>query len=306
VPGPTDVLEHLSRGAELRVQQSKPAATPEEARTANAALRRRCGSGVTTSTPSSARQPAHCRRAVTRRRAVAGMLVSVVSHHGFAVRYVQTCAVGAIAHRPANGGSTSSRSRSRSLAARDRAAGPRPLPARSPGARDFADFLRQRVEANYFAAAVLMPERQRCRACHRKQSRDLAVEDLVDLFSVSYEMAATGSPTWHHHLDLHCHFVKNDAAASSISYEKTACCFRDASGAIEGSGCAAVSGRQVFGHRRFSRISSTRTRRRDLLLRRPGRSGPSAGSRSRSACRTAVRWFRGREVTTGGAQPARR
>src|SRR5271166_3237784 len=37
---PTDLLEHLVAVAtELRVQQSKPAATPEEARAANAALR---------------------------------------------------------------------------------------------------------------------------------------------------------------------------------------------------------------------------------------------------------------------------
>ena len=37
---PTDVLEHLvAVAAELRAQQSKPAATPEEARAANAALR---------------------------------------------------------------------------------------------------------------------------------------------------------------------------------------------------------------------------------------------------------------------------
>src|ERR1700733_6124012 len=37
---PTDVLEHLvAVAAELRAQQSKPTATPEEARAANAALR---------------------------------------------------------------------------------------------------------------------------------------------------------------------------------------------------------------------------------------------------------------------------
>ncbi len=39
---PTDVLEHLvAVAAELRAQRSKPAATPEEARAANAALRGR-------------------------------------------------------------------------------------------------------------------------------------------------------------------------------------------------------------------------------------------------------------------------
>jgi hypothetical protein len=85
--------------------------------------------------------------------------------------------------------------------------------------RDFAHFLRQRVEANYFAAAVLMPETSAVSVLVRaKQDRDLAVEDLVDLFSVSYEMTAhrfTNLAT--HHLDLPCHFVKNDA--SGIIYK---------------------------------------------------------------------------------------
>ena len=42
--------------------------------------------------------------------------------------------------------------------------------------RDFADFLRQRVEANYFAAAVLVPEKTAVPFLQEaKAERDLAV-----------------------------------------------------------------------------------------------------------------------------------
>src|SRR6202020_3523034 len=72
--------------------------------------------------------------------------------------------------------------------------------------RDFADFLRQRVEANYFAAAMLIPESAAVPFLRSaKERRDLAVEALIDVFSVSYEMAAhrvTNLVT--HHLDVPC------------------------------------------------------------------------------------------------------
>ena len=79
---------------------------------------------------------------------------------------------------------------------------------------DFAEFLRQRVEANYFAAAVLVPQQAAVAFLrHAKDNRNLSVEDLRDVFSVSYEMAAhrfTNLAT--HHLGLPCHFVKNDSS----------------------------------------------------------------------------------------------
>src|SRR5215510_1611416 len=78
---------------------------------------------------------------------------------------------------------------------------------------DFAEFLRQRVEANYFAAAVLVPEHAAVSFLQSaKDNRNLSVEDLRDVFSVSYEMGAhrfTNLATHNH--DLTCHFVKNDA-----------------------------------------------------------------------------------------------
>jgi transcriptional regulator with XRE-family HTH domain len=253
---PTDVLEHLvSVATELRAQQSKPAATPEEARAANAALReamRERGNyfdSIEREAASALRAGGYSGGALSQ-----GMLVSVVSHHGFAIRYVQDL--------PRTVRSLTDL-RNRRIYVRQE-----PVGAHSPRAvvlqalghfrldhqvpRDFADFLRQRVEANYFAAAVLMPEPAAAPVlATAKQSRDLAVEDLVDLFSVSYEMAAhrfTNLAT--HHLDLPCHFVKNDASGIIYkAYENDGVRFpADPSGAIEGQRlCRQWSGRQVFG-----------------------------------------------------------
>jgi predicted transcriptional regulator len=250
------VLEHLvAVAAELRVQQSKPAATPEEARAANAALRaamRERGNyfdAIEREAASALRAGGYSGGALSQ-----GMLVSVVSHHGFAVRYVQDL--------PRTVRSLTDLRNRRIYVKQE------PVGAHSPRAvvlqalghfrldhqvpRDFADFLRQRVEANYFAAAVLMPEPAAAPVlAAAKQSRDLAVEDLVDLFSVSYEMAAhrfTNLAT--HHLDLPCHFVKNDASGIIYkAYENDGVVFpSDPSGAIEGQRlCREWSGRQVFG-----------------------------------------------------------
>jgi XRE family transcriptional regulator, fatty acid utilization regulator len=78
----------------------------------------------------------------------------------------------------------------------------------------------------------------------------LSVEDLRDVFSVSYEMAAhrfTNLAT--HHLGVPCHFVKNDESGVIYkAYENDGLVFpADPSGAIEGQRmCRLWSGRQVF------------------------------------------------------------
>jgi predicted transcriptional regulator len=107
------------------------------------------------------------------------------------------------------------------------------------------------VEANYFAAATLIPEPAAVSFLRSAMSRrDLAVEDLVDVYSVSYEMAAhrvTNLIT--HHLELPCHFLKNDASGVIYkAYENDGVRFpADISGAIEGQRmCRHWSGRQVF------------------------------------------------------------
>src|SRR5213078_2477691 len=74
---------------------------------------------------------------------------------------------------------------------------------------DFAELLRQRVEANYFAGAVLAPEQPAVDLLARaKRAGDLSVEDLKQVFYISYEMAAhrlTNLAT--HHLGIPIHFL---------------------------------------------------------------------------------------------------
>jgi predicted transcriptional regulator/DNA-binding XRE family transcriptional regulator len=253
---PTDVLEHLvALAGELRAQHTRPAATPEEARAANAELRsamRERGnyfSEIEEAADGALQAAGYARGAVSQ-----GMLLSVVSHHGFSVRYVQDL--------PRSVRSLTDL-RNRRIYVKQESVGthsPRAVLLQALGhfllghtePRGFADFLRQRVESNYFAAAVLVPERAAAPfLAEAKDARDLAVEDLVDTFSVSYEMAAhrfTNLAT--RHLGLPCHFVKNDSSGVIYkAYECDGLIFpADPTGAIEGQRmCRQWAGRQVFG-----------------------------------------------------------
>lgn len=76
-------------------------------------------------------------------------------------------------------------------------------------AENTEEYLRQRIETAYLAGAILVPERaavSRLRSAH--ESRDLSIEDLKELFYVSYEMAA-----WRfinlatEHLAIHSHLL---------------------------------------------------------------------------------------------------
>jgi predicted transcriptional regulator/DNA-binding XRE family transcriptional regulator len=252
---PSDVIEHLvALHAELRKQRAKPTATPEEAREANAGLR------------SMMRERGNYFPAIEQEAAAAlatvgyaggalsqGMLLSVVSRHGFSVRYVRDL--------PRSVRSVTDL-RNRRIYLKQESMGmhtPRTILLQTLGhfilghnaPEDFADFLRQRVEANYFAAAVLVPEKQATAFLREAaDARSLSVEDLRDVFSVSYEMAAhrfTNLAT--HHLGLPCHFVKNDEGGIIYkAYENDGVVFpADATGAIEGQRmCRLWSGRQVF------------------------------------------------------------
>jgi XRE family transcriptional regulator, fatty acid utilization regulator len=253
---PTDVLEHLVKLAgALRDQRAKPTATPEEARLANAELRAAMRERANyfpdiERIADQALQPAGYNGGGALSQ---GMLLSVMSHHGFGVRYVQDL--------PRSVRSLTDLRNHRIYVKQE------PVGTHSPRAvllqalghfllgheapRDFADFLRQRVESNYFAAAVLMPEKAAVRfLADAKDARDLAVEDLVDTFSVSYEMAAhrfTNLAT--RHLDMPCHFTKNDSGGVIYkAYECDGLLFpADPSGAIEGQRmCRKWAGRQVF------------------------------------------------------------
>ena len=86
----------------------------------------------------------------------------------------------------------------------------------------YADFLQQRLEINYFAAAVLMPRRQSVEFLSAaKAERNIAVEDFRDAFGVTHEAAAlrfTNLATAH--LDLEVHFLRvGDDGAVYKAYE---------------------------------------------------------------------------------------
>jgi XRE family transcriptional regulator, fatty acid utilization regulator len=252
---PSDVIEHiLALYGELRQQRAKPTATPEEAREANAGLRammRERGNyfpEIEEEAATALATAGYAGGALSQ-----GMLLAVVSHHGFAVRYVRDL--------PRSVRSVTDL-RNRRIYLKQESMGmhtPRTILLQTLGhfvlghsaPHDFADFLRQRVEANYFAAAVLVPEHQATAFLREAaEARSLSVEDLRDVFSVSYEMAAhrfTNLAT--HHLGLPCHFVKNDEGGIIFkAYENDGVVFpADATGAIEGQRmCRQWSGRQVF------------------------------------------------------------
>jgi XRE family transcriptional regulator, fatty acid utilization regulator len=104
--------------------------------------------------------------------------------------------------------------------------------------RDYAAFLEQRVGINYFAAALLIPERGALTLLRKaKAAKDIAIEDLRDAYAVSYETAAhrfTNLAT--RHLDIPVHFMR--IASTGViyeAYENDGVHFpTDATGAIEG------------------------------------------------------------------------
>lgn len=120
-----------------------------------------------------------------------------------------------------------------------------------PKPTDYAEFLRQRVETNYLAAALLVPEDSALPFLQTaKEQRALSVEDLRDAFAVSYETAAhrfTNLAT--EHLGIPVHFLKvHESGTLSKAYENDGAAFpTDVLGAVEGQTvCRFWSARQVF------------------------------------------------------------
>jgi transcriptional regulator with XRE-family HTH domain len=117
--------------------------------------------------------------------------------------------------------------------------------------RDVHEFLRQRVEANYFAGAVLVPESSAVPYLVGAKGRnDLSVEDLAEAYNVSYEMAGhrfTNLAT--RHLELEVHFIRSDEhGVVWKAYENNDVPFnRDVTGAVEGQRlCRQWGTRRVF------------------------------------------------------------
>jgi XRE family transcriptional regulator, fatty acid utilization regulator len=252
---PTEALEHvLALYEELKRRETKQVATPEEARKANAELRwtmRENGNYF----PEIEREAGKLLERVGYHGGPLseGMIQSIATHLGYGLRFVTDL--------PRSVRSVTDLKNNRIFLRRESLGmhSPRTILLQTLGhltlghsqPRDFADFLRQRVEANYFAAAVLVPEKTAVPFLQdAKSERDLAVEDLRDVFSVSYEMAAhrfTNLAT--RYLDLVCHFVRNDETGIiHKAYENDGLVFpTDPTGAIEGQRmCRYWAGRQVF------------------------------------------------------------
>jgi hypothetical protein len=102
----------------------------------------------------------------------------------------------------------------------------------------YAEFLDQRSDINYFAAACLVPRFVAAPWLEaRKHDRDLAVEDLRDAFGVTHEAAArrfTNLAT--EQLGIRCHFLRVQEDGSLYrGYENDGLPLRaDVTGAIEG------------------------------------------------------------------------
>jgi transcriptional regulator with XRE-family HTH domain/predicted transcriptional regulator len=116
---------------------------------------------------------------------------------------------------------------------------------------DFEGYVRQRVEANYFAGAMLAPETPVVRVlAEAKEREDISVEDLGEMFYISYEMAAhrlTNLIT--HHFGIPIHFQRSDAEGLLWkAYENDGVLLpADADGTIEGQRlCRWWSSRQAF------------------------------------------------------------
>ena len=103
---------------------------------------------------------------------------------------------------------------------------------------NFEDYLRQRIESNYFAAAVLAPEGPAVEELREAKDRgDVSIEDLKEVFYISYEMAAhrfTNLAT--KHLDLPVHFLRTDPeGVVEKAYENDGIAYpMDSDGGLEG------------------------------------------------------------------------
>ena len=103
---------------------------------------------------------------------------------------------------------------------------------------DFEGYLRQRIQSNYYAAAVLIPETAAVGFLGAaKDDGDLSIEDLKERYYVSYEMAAhrfTNLAT--RHLGIPVHFIRTDPEGTvTKAYENDGVRFpADPDGGLEG------------------------------------------------------------------------
>jgi predicted transcriptional regulator/DNA-binding XRE family transcriptional regulator len=252
---PTEVIESLvGLHEELQRNATEQAATPEEARRANAELRQHMRdrdnyfAEIERVAASIFKAVDHSGGPLTERG-----VSDITSHLGFTLHRVSDLPI-------ATRSITDTRNQRIYLPASDHSGhDPRTIILQTLGhlalnhgdPADYPEFLRQRVEANYFAAALLMPEATTVEFLQRaKAEKALAIEDLRDTFAVSYETAAhrfTNLAT--HHLGLPVHFMRvGENGVIYKAYENDDVTFpTDVTGAIEGQiVCRYWASRRVF------------------------------------------------------------
>lgn len=253
---PVEALETLvGLHREIARRDSERAATPEEARRANAELRRqmRERNNYYADIEAAAARVLSAVQHTTGPLSQRG-ISEIAAHLGFTLSYVGDLP-------DSTRSVTDLRNRQIYLPSGSASGGhdPRAIALQTLGhfvlghvdPRDYGDFLRQRVEANYFAAAILIPERFAAVFLARaKSDRELSIEDLRDVFGVSYETAAhrfTNLAT--HHLGIPVHFMRTHESGTIYkAYENDGVQFpADVTGAIEGQpACRKWAARTVF------------------------------------------------------------
>ncbi|GAA2174809.1 short-chain fatty acyl-CoA regulator family protein [Arthrobacter parietis] len=173
---------------------------------------------------------------------------------------------------------------------------------------NYREFLRQRVATNYFAAALLLPEKATVDFLQTaKSAKEIAVEDVRDAFAVSYETAAhrfTNLAT--QHLGIPTHFQKTHQSGIIYkAYENDGVTFpQDHTGAIEGQpSCRKWTSRVVFDvPDRFSAYSQYTDTPSGTYwcTARTERAAAGEFSLSVGVPYAHVKWFRGRETSIRG------
>ncbi len=277
---PDDVLEHLVRlGASLEGEAMGDQPTPDQAYQANIALRRemrergnyfpeieRVASGTL-------RQVGYTGAGPVSER----VLTDLAAHFGFTVERVQgmprtarsvTDQRARVIYIPQRNDLRTREARSVVLQTLGHFALDHAL------TENFDEYLRQRIESNYFAAAVLVPEAPALEFLRDAQRQhDLSIEDLKEVFYVSYEMAAhrfTNLAT--RHLGMPVHFLRTDPEGTIFkAYENDGIPFpSDANGGLEGERASAATGVRARPGRRRTRSRCTTSTPRP----KPASSGP--------------------------------
>ncbi len=242
---PTDILKTvLALQGEIERLQDERAATPEEARRANVALRRlmRSQNNYFPELEAQAREILdavnHPGGPLTQRTAS-----DIAAHLGFTLHYVSDLPQTTRSVADIKNGrlylSSALTAKGDPRTAVLQALSSRILGHEEPAS--YASFLRQRVETNYLTGALLIPEAHAVPFLQdAKARRAISIEDLRDAYSVSYETAAhrfTNLAT--RHLDIRVHFLKvHESGTITKAYENDDVNFpTDTLGSIEGQMC---------------------------------------------------------------------